>query len=1126
MPGSRKGLIAPQNTFLENIIRRSNGTHSSFLLANASIVDWPIVYCNEGFSKLSGYSRAEVMQKSCTCRFMHGELTDKETVKKIEETLEVQDTAQVEILMYKKNRTPLWFLLHVAPIKNEKDKVVLFLCTFKDITLLKQPIDDAEANAAPVGMSKFARLARSVTRSRSVLVQFSSTVPKQPDMGKQSNLSHRFSLRRLSRRPSEQPYWQILNLNADVLPKYKQETPKTPPHIILHYSSFKAGWDWVILILTFYTAIMVPYNVAFKLKDRENIPLLVTDSIVDIVFLIDIVLNFHTTFVGPGGEVVSDPKIIRMNYLKSWFVIDLLSCLPYDVINAFDNVDPSISSLFSSLKVVRLLRLGRVVRKLDHYIEYGAAVLVLLVCVFALFAHWFACVWYTIGDAELQSNVTYGWLNELSLVTNQRFVRSNATGLYIYGPPKHSLYITSLYFTMSSLTSVGFGNVSANTDGEKIFSVAMMMIGSLLYATIFGNVTTIFQQMYSATNRYHEMLNQVREFMKIYQVPKGLSERVLDYIVSSWSMSKGIDTQKVLEICPKDIKADICVHLNRKVFNEHPAFRLASDGCLRALAMQFTTSHSAPGDLLFHSGESIDALCFIVSGSLEVIQDDEVVAILGKGDVFGDNFWKEPTLGQSCANVRALTYCDLHVIKRDGLMQVLEFYTAFANSFSRNLVLTYNLRHRLVFRKIADVKREREEMERRKNEPPLDLPSNHPVRKLFSRFRKGLGDVQEKPNEDIERADSGEDSEGKSNDTRPNTRVIKVTEGNNSIDGLPRPSSSNNNQNPPHHGERDKMSGGKLSAWGKSSKTPNGETGKQKQGDSRQNTLRVQTEQKHKGSMWSRMKRGESAEPADKRAHSPGNNPTTNLRKTDSTDSGILKSDLKLDTLVDSPSAERIALSPNASPEKLIQCLCGIRQELRNEVECLNLKMAKIDEKIQDVLRWMTLDNSSNSGPSPEGNGSSRTNTNVPNVPKRTIVTAEISPINEKMSSPERRFSESGTAPRSPNELSLPYTDESGRRHSASSLVPGRGDEIDQPPERPRSGSSPSVTPEVRVNLPEPRVVISAPGEETPRSGSPVPTMSLDRDFVRAGIRDFSRNGGEADCPTIVENKDDMDIKL
>lgn len=88
---------------------------------------------------------------------------------------------------------------------------------------------------------------------------------------------------------------------------------------------------------------MVPYNVAFKYKTSEDVSLLVVDSIVDVIFFIDIVLNFHTTFVGPGGEVVSDPKIIRMNYLKSWFVIDLLSCLPYDVFNAFDH-DEDVSS--------------------------------------------------------------------------------------------------------------------------------------------------------------------------------------------------------------------------------------------------------------------------------------------------------------------------------------------------------------------------------------------------------------------------------------------------------------------------------------------------------------------------------------------------------------------------------------------------------------------------------------------------------------------------------------------------------------------------------------------------------------------------------------------------------------
>ena len=62
-----------------------------------------------------------------------------------------------------------------------------------------------------------------------------------------------------------------------------------------------------------------------------------------------LVLNFHTTYVGPGGEVVSDPKIIRVNYLKSWFLIDLLSCLPYDVFNAFDH-DEDVSRNWLSKK--------------------------------------------------------------------------------------------------------------------------------------------------------------------------------------------------------------------------------------------------------------------------------------------------------------------------------------------------------------------------------------------------------------------------------------------------------------------------------------------------------------------------------------------------------------------------------------------------------------------------------------------------------------------------------------------------------------------------------------------------------------------------------------------------------
>ena len=68
---------------------------------------------------------------------------------------------------------------------------------------------------------------------------------------------------------------------------------------------------------------------------------------------------------------------------------------------------------------------------------------------------------------------------------------------------------------------------------------------ALLYATIFGNVTTIFQQMYSTTGRYHDMLKNIKEFMKLHQVPVSLSERVMDYVISNWAATKGIDTENV-----------------------------------------------------------------------------------------------------------------------------------------------------------------------------------------------------------------------------------------------------------------------------------------------------------------------------------------------------------------------------------------------------------------------------------------------------------------------------------------------------------------------------------------------------------------------------------------------------
>uniref|UniRef100_A0A915B336 Cyclic nucleotide-binding domain-containing protein n=2 Tax=Parascaris univalens TaxID=6257 RepID=A0A915B336_PARUN len=488
---------------------------------------------------------------------------------------------------------------------------------------------------------------------------------------------------------------QVLSLGADVLPEYKLQPTRIHHCTIVHYSPFKAVWDWIILLLVIYTAIFTPYVAAFLLREdstrktRFSEPLEIIDLIVDIMFIVDIIINFRTTYVNENDEVVSHPGKIAIHYFKGWFIIDMIAAVPFDLLLVNTNSDET-TTLIGLLKTARLLRLVRVARKLDRYSEYGAAVLLLLMATFALIAHWLGCIWYAIGSAELPHK-EFTWLHQLARHLNEPYIATNGstpTG----GPSLKSRYVTSLYFTLSTITSIGFGNVSATTDSEKIFTIIMMILGSLMYASVFGNVSAIIQRLYSGTARYHTEMSRLREFIRFHQIPNPLRQRLEEYFQHAWSYTNGIDMNLVLKGFPDCLQADICLHLNRNLLNNCPAFAGSTPGCLRALSMRFRTTHAPPGDTLVHRGDVLTGLHFIARGSVEILKDDMVMGILGKDDIFGENPLLYEDVGKSSCNVRALTYCDLHKILRDDLLDVLDMYPEFAENFCRNLVITYNLR--------------------------------------------------------------------------------------------------------------------------------------------------------------------------------------------------------------------------------------------------------------------------------------------------------------------------------------------------------------------------------------------------------------------------------------------------
>ncbi|KAK5881213.1 hypothetical protein CesoFtcFv8_022036 [Champsocephalus esox] len=491
---------------------------------------------------------------------------------------------------------------------------------------------------------------------------------------------------------------QVLSLESDVLPEYKLQVPETTWLILLHYSPFKAFWDWIILLLVLYTAVFTPYSATFLLDEHGDIrqrsytcgytcnPLNVADLLVDVLFIVDIVINLRTTYVNRNDEVITQPSRIAKHYIKGWFPIDLFAAIPFDLL-IFRSGSDEMATLTSLLKTARLLRLVRVARKLDRYSEYGAAVLFLLMCTFVLIAHWLACIWYAIGFVERPYTET-GWLDNLAEQLGKSY-NDTDTGS---GPSVKDKYVTALYFTLSSLTSVGFGNVSPNTNSEKIFSICVMVIGSLMYASIFGNVSAIIQRLYSGTTRYHTQMLRVKEFIRFHQIPGCLRQRLEEHFQHAWSYTNGIDMNGVMKGLPGSLQADIYLHLNRSLLENCKAFHGGSQACLRTLSMRFKTVHAPPGDILIHYGDMLDSLFFIARGSIQVMRDDVVVGILEKNDVFGEpiNLYDEP--GKSKADVHTITYCDLHRVRREDLLEVLDIYPGFADNFWKNLEITFDLR--------------------------------------------------------------------------------------------------------------------------------------------------------------------------------------------------------------------------------------------------------------------------------------------------------------------------------------------------------------------------------------------------------------------------------------------------
>ena len=266
--------------------------------------------------------------------------------------------------------------------------------------------------------------------------------------------------------------------------------------LLLPTSTFVTVWaGWIIGPLVVYTCIAVPLDVSFNfvtyMAADDLTAMFIVDRVVDVCFAIDIAINFRTAFYSAENELVLDGKQSARQYSLSWFPIDLISTIPFEIF-AGDN-----GAAIGILKLPRLLRLGRLLKRLDRLRAANIIRVLKLIFVFLLLAHWVACIWWALGVGDFNINAPFGasWILRVpSLAHPEPLYPSVAVAASLnatapYRADNLQQYITSLYWSLTMLMKTPV--VGPDTLVEKIFSCFLVLLGAFVFAVLLGNITAM-----------------------------------------------------------------------------------------------------------------------------------------------------------------------------------------------------------------------------------------------------------------------------------------------------------------------------------------------------------------------------------------------------------------------------------------------------------------------------------------------------------------------------------------------------------------------------------------------------------------------------------------------------------
>ena len=439
--------------------------------------------------------------------------------------------------------------------------------------------------------------------------------------------------------------------------------------MIRELSRPRLAWDSLILLLVIASCILVPYQFAFRQESALSGFQLV--YLIDLFFIIDIVLNCFTSFREHGIEV-TDRRACTNQYSRRMLAIDIFGSLPLDLIAwvMIGNGQLLGGSMVLALRLLRLLRIVRLFVILRRWEAFswsnpGALRVVKFVVSILLMMHWLACIWFF--SAFASGFPADSW--------------ATRAGIAESGPVAQ--YIRSIYWTITTMTTVGYGDITPARSVEYVLSAVIMLMGASLYAFIIGSVASLLSSIQAAKNRHWERIDSVTEFLRQRQVPAEIDAKVRNYYEYVWEHDRGMDKNAMLNDLPGPLRLEILLHLASNILDTVPLFKYCSPVLRNALLTSLESRTYTPGSHIANEGETGKCVFFIVEGSVEIVsvENRKSWGTLREGDYFG--YLSLALNERRTATIKAVGFCDLLILNKEDFSRIKAEFPEFSDVLKR-----------------------------------------------------------------------------------------------------------------------------------------------------------------------------------------------------------------------------------------------------------------------------------------------------------------------------------------------------------------------------------------------------------------------------------------------------------